>query len=194
MTVYLNCNPGNGRPVARVGDSVSCPKHGTVSIVSGSPDTFHNGQPAVRIGDKTTCGASIVEGSDSLHINGKPAAFVGCVTTHGGKIVSGSSTIFVGTAEAKTDSDKNIEQFSMSVDFKSMHEAGNHNDISYDHVAVEIIKRDGTYLTTTCTDGHGITHRFYTKEQEDVIAWADFGHWEVSEEFEVMECDDGEET
>ena len=82
----------------------------------------------------------------------------------------------------------------MSLNFNMMHEAGNHNDISYEHIAVEITKLDGTYLTTTSTDGHGITHRFYTKEQEDVIAWADFGHWDVSEEFEVIDSDDGEET
>ena len=156
MTVFINCNADNGRPVARVGDSVSCPKHGTVAIVSGSPDTFHNGQPAVRVGDKTSCGASIIEGSNSLYINGKPAAFVGCATTHSGKIISGSSTILVGMVEMETDLDKKLEQFSMSVDLNAMHEAGNHNNISYEHIAVKITKRDGTYLTTISTDGHGI--------------------------------------
>ena len=194
MAVYLNCCAGSGRPAARVGDSVACPKHGTVSIVSGSPDTFHNDQPAARVGDKTSCGATIIEGSDSIYINGKPAAFVGCATTHAGKITSGSPTVFIGKTEVGTDLDKDLEQFSMSVDFNTMHEAGNYNGISYEHIAVEITKPDGTYLTITSTDENGITKRIYTKEQEDVIAWADFGHWDVSEEFEVTDCDDGEEA
>jgi len=194
MAVYLNCNEDNGRPAARVGDSVECPKHGTVSIVSGSPNTNHNRKPAARVGDKTSCGATIIEGSGSVRINGKPAAFVGCATTHGGKITSGSPTVFVGKTEVESDPDKRLEPFSMSVDFNLMHEAGNHNDIAYDLIAVEITKPDGTYLTTTSTDEHGITHRFFTQEQEEVIAWADFGHWEVSEEFEVIDFDEGEET
>lgn len=194
MSVYLNCNPDNGRPAARVGDSVNCPKHGAVSIVSGSPNTHHNGKPAARVGDKTSCGATIVEGSDSVYINGKPAAFVGCATTHDGKITSGSPDIFIGKTEEGTTLDKHLEPYSMSVDLNMMHEAGNHNDISYSHIAVVITKPDGTYLTTTSTDEHGITHRFYTKEQEEVIAWADFGHWEVSEEFEDIDYDDGEDT
>ncbi|MBT1070825.1 PAAR domain-containing protein [Pelotalea chapellei] len=193
MPVYLNCSAGNGRPAARVGDSVSCSKHGTVSIVSGSQNTQHDGKSAARVGDKTSCGATILEGSDSVLINGKPAAFVGCATTHGGKITSGSPTIFVGKAEIGTDLDKDLEPYSMSLDLSTMHEAGNHNDISYDRIAVEITKPDGTYITTISTDEHGITSRFYTKEQEEIIAWADFGHWEVSEEFEVIDCDDAEE-
>ena len=80
----------------------------------------------------------------------------------------------------------------MSIDLNMMHAAGNHNDLSYDQVAVKIMKQDGTYLITLSTDEHGITQRFYTKVQEDVIAWADFGHWEVSEEFESIDCDDVE--
>lgn len=194
MAVYLNCNAINGRPAARVGDSVDCPKHGTVTIVSGSPNTYHDEQPAARVGDKTSCGATIIEGSNTVYINGKPAAFVDCSTTHDGKITSGSPTVYIGKNFLGSQHDNRLEPFSMSVDLNMMHEAGNHNGISYDHIAVKITKPDGTYLTTTSTDEHGITHRFYTNEQEEVIAWADFGHWEVSEEFEDIDYDDGEDT
>jgi uncharacterized Zn-binding protein involved in type VI secretion len=107
MAVYLNCNSDNGRPAARLGDSVSCPKHGTASIISGSPDTRFDNMPAARVGDKTSCGDTLIEGSDTIYINGLPAAFVGCATAHGGKITSGSPTVFIG----------------MYVDSRSMHEA-----------------------------------------------------------------------
>ncbi len=103
MAVYLNCNAENARPAARAGDSVSCPKHGTVTIVTGSPNTFHNDQPAARVGDKTSCGATIIEGSSSVFINGKPAAYVGCATDHGGKITSGSPTIFIGATNIEPE-------------------------------------------------------------------------------------------
>jgi uncharacterized Zn-binding protein involved in type VI secretion len=193
MALFLNCNAGNSRPAARVGDNVSCAKHGTVTIVSGSPDTFYNDQPVARVGDKTSCGATIIEGSDSVYINGKPAAYVGCATTHLGRITSGSPDVFIGKAEEGRNPDQCIEPFSMSIDLSIMHEAGNHNNESYGNIAVEITKPDGTYLTTVGTDEHGISRRFYTKEQEDVVAWVDFGHWDVSEEFESMDWDDGEE-
>lgn len=200
MPIFLNCEVGgSGKPSARVGDSVSCPQpgHNNVTIVSGCNSVLHNDQLAARVGDKTSCGATIIEGSSSVFINGKPAAFVGCATSHCGKITSGSPDIFIGNTvvnEAETGPDKPFKQFSMSVDLKPMHEAGSHNDISYNLMAVEITKPDGTYITTTGADEHGITHRFYTEEQEEVVVWADFGHWDVSEEFEDIDYDDAEET
>jgi uncharacterized Zn-binding protein involved in type VI secretion/GH24 family phage-related lysozyme (muramidase) len=84
------------KPAARLGDSVDCPVHGIVSIVSGSPNTYYNGKPAARIGDTTSCGDTIIEGSSSVSINSKAAAFVGCATAHGGKIISGSPTVLIG--------------------------------------------------------------------------------------------------
>lgn len=193
MVVYLNCTSTNGEPAARAGDTVSCPLHGTVHIVSGSPNTCHNGQPAARVGDKTSCGATIIEGSDSVYINGRCGAFVGCATTHGGEITSGAPTVFIGKRAGGADLDKYLGSFSIALDLSSMHEAGNHNGESYTNIAVEIMRADGTYLTMTSTDEYGITRRFYTKEQEEVVAWLDFGHWEISEEFEAMDCDDVEE-
>ncbi|CAD5106245.1 PAAR domain-containing protein [Zestomonas carbonaria] len=48
----------NGRPIARVGDSISC---GAV-IVSGSPGMIIEGQPVARQGDATSHGGTLLEG------------------------------------------------------------------------------------------------------------------------------------
>lgn len=52
----------DGKPVARVGDKVSCPipGHGTCPIVSGDPTWIIDGQPAARHGDTTGCGATLI--------------------------------------------------------------------------------------------------------------------------------------
>ena len=97
MAVYLNCDESDGKPAARVGDSVSCPRHGNVTIVSGAKATFLGGVMFARLGDKTSCGAVITQGSSSVLICDKHAAFVGCATDHGGHITSGCPNVFVGT-------------------------------------------------------------------------------------------------
>jgi len=88
------------------------------------------------------------------------------------------------------------QQYSLAFDFSEMHEAGNHNEIDYDYMPVEITKPDGTYITTIRTDKFGITNRLFTKKQEDIIAWAGSwsGLWDVTEEYEVIDDDDGTEV
>lgn len=52
-----------GKPIARVGDKVSCPikgHGGTTTIASGDPTTLIDGRPAARVGDKTACGATLI--------------------------------------------------------------------------------------------------------------------------------------
>lgn len=55
----------NGRPVARMGDFVLCPKdnHGLTTIVTGSQQVMVEGKPAAGMGDTTSCGATIITGS-----------------------------------------------------------------------------------------------------------------------------------
>lgn len=48
----------NGRPIARVGDSISC---GAV-IQSGSANYTIDGRPVARVGDSTSHGGTLVEG------------------------------------------------------------------------------------------------------------------------------------
>lgn len=49
----------DGKPVARVGDKVSCPIHGDTTVASGSPTYITDGQPTARDGDTTACGATL---------------------------------------------------------------------------------------------------------------------------------------
>ncbi len=49
-----------GIGIARVGDKVSCPKHGNGTIVSGDMTMIVDGKPAARHGDKTACGATLI--------------------------------------------------------------------------------------------------------------------------------------
>jgi uncharacterized Zn-binding protein involved in type VI secretion len=52
-----------GKLIARVGDQVSCPRHGhgrVTTIVSGDPTCMIDGKAAARDGDKTACGATLI--------------------------------------------------------------------------------------------------------------------------------------
>ena len=53
----------NGKPIARIGDKVSCSKEGhdhTTTIVTGDPTLIIDGKPAARDGDQTDCGARLI--------------------------------------------------------------------------------------------------------------------------------------
>lgn len=51
-----------GRPIARVGDTVTCPidGHGPTVIITGDAGTLIGGQPAARAGDLCACGARLL--------------------------------------------------------------------------------------------------------------------------------------
>lgn len=52
----------DGKPIARVGDTVTCPEHGhgPTVITTGDPNTLVDGKPAAREGDLCACGAHLV--------------------------------------------------------------------------------------------------------------------------------------
>lgn len=52
----------DGKPVARISDSVACPKCGPATIVSGDTTILIDGQAVARHGDATTCGATLIAG------------------------------------------------------------------------------------------------------------------------------------
>lgn len=58
----------NGKPVARVGDTVTCPikGHGTVVIVEGDSSWSVDGRAVALEGHKTSCGASLISTLPSL--------------------------------------------------------------------------------------------------------------------------------
>ncbi len=88
------------------------------------------------------------------------------------------------------------DEYSLAFDFSEMHDAGNYNDIDYSLMPVEITKPDGTYITTLRTDKFGISNRLFTKKQEELVAWAcnRSGLWDITEEYEVMEDEEGPEV
>lgn len=51
-----------GRPVARVGDRVTCPMqgHGLAVIIEGDPDWLIDGRPVALEGHLTSCGATLI--------------------------------------------------------------------------------------------------------------------------------------
>ncbi len=54
-----------GIGIARVGDKVSCPKHGDTTIATGDTTMIVDGKPAARNGDKTACGATLIAGQQN---------------------------------------------------------------------------------------------------------------------------------
>nr|WP_254696218.1 PAAR domain-containing protein [Lysobacter enzymogenes] len=50
----------DGKPVARIGDSVVCLRHGPTVIVSGDSSMIVDGQPVARHGDGLACTCSLV--------------------------------------------------------------------------------------------------------------------------------------
>lgn len=52
-----------GKPIARLGDTAFCARHGIVSIVEGSPGLTIDGKPCARVTSRLSCGARITDGS-----------------------------------------------------------------------------------------------------------------------------------
>lgn len=55
-----------GRPIARVGDSFSCPVHGISPIVTGASKYRTEGKVTALIGSVTGCGATISSGASKV--------------------------------------------------------------------------------------------------------------------------------
>ena len=54
-----------GKGIARMGDKVSCPRHGNGTISSGDTTMIVDGKAAARHGDKTSCGATLIAGQQN---------------------------------------------------------------------------------------------------------------------------------
>ncbi|WP_061709393.1 PAAR domain-containing protein [Pseudenterobacter timonensis] len=60
----------NGKPVALVGDKVSCPipGHGVNAIIEGSPEWSSDGKAIVIDGCKCQCGCQVISGAPECAI------------------------------------------------------------------------------------------------------------------------------
>lgn len=96
----------NGKPVARVGDSVTCPipGHGVVTIVERDSAWLDDGRPIALEGHKTSCGASLISTLPTLHraplgsgSGGASVALVSVVDT----IVAGEVPISASVGDAR---------------------------------------------------------------------------------------------
>lgn len=54
-----------GKAIARVGDTVLCDAHGTVTITTGSASYSYESRKVARVTSLCSCGATIITGSPS---------------------------------------------------------------------------------------------------------------------------------
>jgi len=88
----------SGKPAARLGDAVTCPKCGATALVQGSSNVFFDGLPAATLGHACGCGAALSAAViPNVLINGQPVAVTGSLTSHGGVVIGGSGTVIIGT-------------------------------------------------------------------------------------------------
>ncbi len=88
----------SGKPAARLGDAVACPKCGVTALVQGSANVFFDGLPAATLGHACGCGAALSAAViPNVLINGQPVAVTGSLTSHGGVVIGGSGTVIIGT-------------------------------------------------------------------------------------------------
>lgn len=87
----------SGKPAARLGDAVACPKCGATALVQGSSDVSFDGLPAATLGHACGCGAVLSAAViPTVLINGQPAAVFGSLTSHGGVVIGGSGSVIIG--------------------------------------------------------------------------------------------------
>ncbi|POT57520.1 PAAR domain-containing protein [Citrobacter amalonaticus] len=57
-----------GKGIARVGDSVSCPKHGNSKIVEGDSSITEQGIPVAFNGHRTNCGCTLISSLSNVGV------------------------------------------------------------------------------------------------------------------------------
>ncbi|WP_338922399.1 PAAR domain-containing protein [Pseudomonas silesiensis] len=86
-----------GKPGARKGDSVTCPRCGETTISTGSSNVLFDGLPAASQGDCTGCGSELNSRViANVLINGRPAVVVDLESDHDGVVIGGSGTVLIG--------------------------------------------------------------------------------------------------
>ena len=65
-TSYSSNVYAEGNLVVRLGDTFSCPVHGTQTVSSASSTVFTNGIATARDGDSISCGATLTDGATTV--------------------------------------------------------------------------------------------------------------------------------
>lgn len=108
----------HNKPIARVGDKVSCPipGHGTTVIVEGDPTMILDGKPVARHGDKCACGAVLIS-----------SQVVSSIGAGGGGSSGTSAQNSNNTSPAPTEASPVTQQSSIADD------QGKADEATYDH-------------------------------------------------------------
>lgn len=99
----------HGKPIARVGDQVTCPRrgHGTTVIVTGDPTMIIDGSAAARHGDKCACGAILISSQFVSTVGDGGGAGNGASHTH-----ADDAVVAHVYSQTPTDEDEEVlEQF-----------------------------------------------------------------------------------
>ena len=131
-----------GKPVARLGDSVTCPLpgHGVVTIVEGDTDWLVDGRPVALEGHKTSCGASLISTLGTVI-----RSPIGSGATHIG--LSAATAIAAAVTSATSRDDDALEYF-----FVAEREDGSSVDLAYRIDKGAEILNEGVLGSDGCTD------------------------------------------
>lgn len=152
----------HGAGIARVGDRVTCPKHGhgTTVIVTGDPTMIIDGKPAARHGDMCACGATLIArqfvstvrdgSSNSTSVTHAPASATGAAVS-----------IHADSSSPKQQNEESTEQF-----FCLLDDAGNAVEgYRYDlYASGNVIVRSGDF-------SKGSTESVTEGSKADLIFW-----------------------
>lgn len=139
----------HNRPIARVGDKVTCPKCGENTIATGDPTMIVMGQPAARQGDKTACGATLIS-SQSVTLSGASNGGIG--------------SFFANTERPSSTSPSNQAKQTYDRVFLLKN---NQTGQPIPYAAYRITLPDGNKIEGT-TDAHGMTQRIVATDKREV--------------------------
>ncbi|NQD93691.1 type IV secretion protein Rhs [Pseudomonas sp. CrR25] len=89
----------SGRPAARIGDTVVCPKCGQNAVVTGISSVLFENMPAATETQGCGCGSTITGNViPTVLIGGLPAATLGSTGSHGSEVTSGAASVLIGNS------------------------------------------------------------------------------------------------
>jgi uncharacterized Zn-binding protein involved in type VI secretion len=151
-----------GKAIARVGDSVSCPRcSGNLIIVSGDLSMIVDGAAVARDGDKTSCGATLIADQHTTYTleTGFDAFFSSSESSEPQRVV-GSPDSVENKNDDDDDDDSDLEQFYEFID-----SSGKPVNLSY-----RIDSPDGK-LNEGVLDINGRTAKFPMTKKIELTAW-----------------------